>query len=236
MQIKDKYRMTKEQNIFYAKRNIVDSIWKEANLEGLNVTFPDTQAIYEGINVPAMQVRDIVVINNLKHCWQFVIDTIDYPLSISYINQINQEVGSSGEVWNSGVFRTSPVNIGGTSWMPDIPEYENVKENLENIMNIDAPTERAVTMMLYLMRSQLYNDGNKRTAQIVANKIMIENGCGIISIPKEHISGFSKELIDFYETDDYESIMEYVYNNCITGMEPVKDISVDENCEEELEP
>lgn len=116
--------------------------------------------------------------------------------------------------------------------MPDIPEYENVKENLENIMNIDAPTERAITMMLYLMRSQLYNDGNKRTAQLVANKIMIENGCGIISIPKEHISGFSKELIDFYETDDYESIMEYVYNNCITGMEPVKDISVDKNYEE----
>ena len=56
MLIKDKYRMTKEQNIFYAKRNIIDSIWKEANLEGLNVTFPDTQAIYEGVNVPAMQV------------------------------------------------------------------------------------------------------------------------------------------------------------------------------------
>ena len=220
MQIKDKYRMTKEQNVFYAKRNIIDSIWKEANLEGLNVTFPDTQAIYEGVNVPAMQVRDIAVINNLKHCWQFMIDTIDYPLSISYINQINREVGSSGEVWNACVFRTSRVNIGGTSWMPDIPEYENVKENLETIMSIEVPTERAITMMLYLMRAQLYNDGNKRTVQFVANKIM----CGLISIPKEHISEFSKELIDFYETNDYENILEYVYDNCIAGMEPIRDI------------
>ena len=125
MKIKDKYRMTKEQNVFYAKRNIVDSIWKEANLEGLNVTFPDTQAVYEGVNVPAMQVRDIIVINNLKHCWYFIIDTIDHTLSIPYIDRINRKIGGSGEVWNSGVFRTSPVNIGGTSWMPDIPEYEN---------------------------------------------------------------------------------------------------------------
>lgn len=83
-------------------------------------------------------------------------------------------------------------------------------------------------MMLYLMRSQLYNDGNKRTAQLVANKIMIENGCGIISIPKDYISSFSKELIDFYETNNYESIMEYVYNNCITGMEPIEDMTVDD--------
>ena len=30
--LKDKYDMTMQENIFYAKRNIVDSIWKSANL------------------------------------------------------------------------------------------------------------------------------------------------------------------------------------------------------------
>ena len=45
--MKDKFTMTREQNIFLAKRNIVDYIYKSANLEGINVTFPETQAIFD---------------------------------------------------------------------------------------------------------------------------------------------------------------------------------------------
>ena len=33
--MKDKYNMNKEENIFLVKRNIIDSIWKSANLEGV---------------------------------------------------------------------------------------------------------------------------------------------------------------------------------------------------------
>lgn len=40
--------MSIEDNIFYAKRNIVDSIWKEANIEGIDITFPATKAVFEG--------------------------------------------------------------------------------------------------------------------------------------------------------------------------------------------
>jgi hypothetical protein len=47
--MKSKYNMTLEQNIFVAKRNIVDYIYKSARLEGLGVTYPDTEAIFNGI-------------------------------------------------------------------------------------------------------------------------------------------------------------------------------------------
>ena len=33
------YNMTKEDNIFFAKRKIIDNIYKSANLEGIAVTF-----------------------------------------------------------------------------------------------------------------------------------------------------------------------------------------------------
>ncbi len=46
-----KYNMTQEENIFLAKRNIVDYIWKSANLEGIGITYPDTQAVYNGMAV-----------------------------------------------------------------------------------------------------------------------------------------------------------------------------------------
>lgn len=69
--LKDKYNMTTEENVLYAKRNMVDSIWKSANLEGISVTFSEAQAIYDGANVGHLRIDEIQAINNLKHAWQF---------------------------------------------------------------------------------------------------------------------------------------------------------------------
>lgn len=71
-----KYKMDREANVFWAKRNIVDYIWKSANLEGIAVTFPETNAIYNGVAVEGCSVENIVKINNLKHAWQFLFDTL----------------------------------------------------------------------------------------------------------------------------------------------------------------
>ncbi len=55
----DKYHMTQGNNILWAKRNVVDYIWKSANLEGIAVTFPETQTICEGISVQGKNIDDI---------------------------------------------------------------------------------------------------------------------------------------------------------------------------------
>ena len=72
----DLYTMSKADNIMYAKRCIVDSIYKQSRLEGIAVTFPETQEIYEGRSVSGLSVEDIIKVNNLKHGWQFIFDTI----------------------------------------------------------------------------------------------------------------------------------------------------------------
>ena len=58
--------------------------------------------------------------------------------------------------------------------------------------------------MLYLMRRQLFWDGNKRTSMIVANKLLIENGCGIISVREQDINEFNRLLTEFYNTNNKE--------------------------------
>lgn len=50
--MENKYNLTLEQNIFLAKRNLVDNIYSNAKMEGLNITFSQTKTILEGINVP----------------------------------------------------------------------------------------------------------------------------------------------------------------------------------------
>ena len=72
--------------------------------------------------------------------------------------------------------------------------------------------------MLYLMRTQLFLDGNKRSSMLYANHIMIQNGCGIISIPEDKIVAFKTLLVYFYETNDMEEIMQFVYDNAIEGL------------------
>lgn len=67
--VEPKFSMTREENIFVAKRNIIDYIWKSAKLEGLGVTYPDTEAIFNGMRAPNVKVEEIVAVNNLKHAW-----------------------------------------------------------------------------------------------------------------------------------------------------------------------
>ena len=214
--MQDLYKLTKEQNIFIAKRNIVDYIWKSANLEGITVTYPDTQVIFDGYSVQGYKVEEITAINNLKKAWQFLLNDIDLELNLAYICQINKIIGE-GIFYNPGIIRSTPVNIGGTTWQPPIPFESQIKEELDRVAG-ESNTERAINMMLYLMRKQIFLDGNKRTAMLIANKIMIENGCGIISIPINKQPEFYKLLIKYYETNNKEDIAQYIYDYCIDGM------------------
>jgi Fic family protein len=217
--MKEKYHMTVEQNIFAAKRNIVDYIWKSARLEGLSVTYPDTEAIYNGIGVGNIKVSEIIAVNNLKRAWHFVLDNLEYPVDYPYICKINQLVGGDNLIINAGFLRRMPVSIGGTAWKPDIPMELQIKEELGELSGITGPTERSIVLMLYLMRRQIFLDGNKRTAMLAANQIMISSGCGIISVPIERQKSFTEMLVRYYESGNMEPLKNFVYEYCIDGIE-----------------
>lgn len=215
--MKDKYNMTQEENIFYAKRNVIDYIWKSAKLEGLSVTFPDTEAIYNGVTNSTMQVNDVVAVNNLKHAWQFLFDTIDYPLDYPYLCKMHQLVGA-GLVLRAGYIRNFDVAMGGTKWKPQMPVESEIKERIAKISEVESITERAIMLMLYCMRTQIFADGNKRVSMLAGNQIMISHGKGIISVPIEQQEEFRHRLLRFYETDNYEPMMRFVYDCCLDGI------------------
>ena len=213
-----KFDMTREENIFVAKRNIVDYIWKSARLEGLGVTYPDTEAIYNGMRAPNVKVEEIVAVNNLKHAWQFLLDTLDVPVDYSYVCHLNKIVGGDNLVINAGFIRKVPVSIGGTTWKPDMPIESQIKEEIADVLSIAEPTDRAITLTLYLMRKQMFLDGNKRTSMLAGNQIMIANGCGI-SVPIEYQPEFTKLLVEFYESGTMETLKEFVYDTSIDGID-----------------
>ncbi len=219
MSFENKFNLTVDENIFVAKRNIIDYIWKSARLEGLGVTFPETEAIYNGMRAPNVKVGDIIAVNNLKHAWQFLFDTVDCPTDFPYICELNRIVGGDNLIYNSGYLRNIPVAMGGTTWKPDMPVESEIRKQLMNINRISQPVERAITLMLYCMRSQMFVDGNKRTSMLAANHEMIINGCGIISVPIEIQPIFTQKLVDYYESNDMDELKQFVYDYCVDGLD-----------------
>ncbi len=220
--MKNKFNLTREQNVFVAKRNIVDYIWKSANLEGIDVTYPETQVIYDGGVVNGLTVDKIITINNLKYSWQFILENegIEYNFkALCHLHKLTcDKLVLDG---NLGRLRTTPVSIGGTSWKPQFPVESQIKEELEQLLNQPekSKTEIAIEVMLWIMRRQMFIDGNKRVGMLFANKIMIDNGCGIITIAQENQQTFFKKLINYYESGDNTDLKKWIYETSIDGID-----------------
>lgn len=215
--MKNKYNMTIEQNIFFTKRNLVDNIYSNAKLEGLDVTFSQIKTILEGINVPELKIDEIQCILNLRDAWKYLINNIDVDFNLQFICKVNEFVARNESIaW--GQLRNGKVEITGTSYIPEIPNEEKVKTDIAQILEIENTTERAIEYMLYGMRNQLFWDGNKRTSTICANKIMIQNGNGIIKIPDNKLQEFTTLLSEFYTTNKKEKIKQFIFDNCIDGI------------------
>ena len=187
----------KDSAIQMAKRLLVDSIWKSANLEGLGTTFPKTEAILA--NAPTnTKTEEVLFVINMKRAWQFLLDNLDYNNCIALLREYNK---IAGELLFSyaGEIRTIPVQIGGTSWEPEIPHTGIIIEKIQEIEQIEDIELKALKYFCYIARTQMFIDGNKRVAQLMANKILIENNIGIFQIPIEKLEEFKEMLIKFYE-------------------------------------
>ena len=214
----DKFHLTKEQNLFLAKKVLVSNIYNSARLEGINTTYPDTKTILEGVNVPNLKLDEINCILNLRDAWNYTLSNIDEVVDLDFVCKINSFV-SRNESLEWGVLRTGKVGINGVDYIPEIPQKDIITKNIKEILKQGSITEKALNLMLYLMRSQIFWDGNKRTSMIIANKILISNGCGIITIKEEDIREFNTLLTEYYNTNNKNKIIKFLYEKCIFGME-----------------
>lgn len=214
----NKYNMSMEDNIFFAKRKIIDNIYKSANLEGIAITFADTVEFYNNVNNGKISVDNMLKLKGLKDAWEYILNTIDEDLTIDYIKKIHFEVCKGQNVLPLGDFREKGVGITGTNWRPKLPEECNYDKELENIKNISNKQDRIIELFCWIQRSQMFQDGNKRVANLVANKESIKNGLGIINVPVELIGQYFNYLIKYYETNDNEDLKQFIYDNCIDGI------------------
>ena len=203
-------------NMDFVRANMKSIIYDQAVLEGVSTTFPDTELIIENGKVKNVSAEDVQKILNLKHAWEFVLDkdVVQSPTSY-YVCQYIARLVNEGFYHEGGRIRGVPVKIGGSSYIPPLPiEYE-VKEQIENIIASDSSAvDIAIELALYVMKTQIFNDGNKRTAIIFANHYLVAHGAGLMVVPENIVPEFKQLLVRYYEDKDVNSIKDFLRNQC----------------------
>ena len=203
-------------NLDFARANMKANIYDQAVLEGVATTFPQTEDIIENGIVTGMTATDVQKILNLKHAWEFILDkdVLSYGTDYYILCHIAKLV-NEGFYTDGGRIRGVPVTIGGTSYIPPLPIESIVKESIEVILNEKADdVDIAIKLCLYCMKTQIFNDGNKRAAVIFANHYMITRGQGLIVIPEDHVPEFKRLLVAYYEDRDNGEILEFMRTKC----------------------
>ena len=203
-------------NLDFARANMKSNIYDQAILEGVATTFPQTEDIIENGKVSGMTASDVQKILNLKHAWEFILDkdVISYPTDYSILCHISKLV-NEGFYHDGGRIRGVPVTIGGTKYVPPMPIESIVKESIESILQESVPAEeKAIKLCLYCMKTQVFNDGNKRASVIFANHYLISQGGGMVIIPEKEVPEFKRLLVSYYEDTDNGEIMSFMKEKC----------------------
>lgn len=203
-------------NIAFARANMKINIYDQAVLEGVATSFPQTEEIIENGKISGMTATDVQKILNLKHAWEFILDRdviasrSDYYM-LSHIAMLVNE----GFFAEGGRIRGVPVTIGGSSYIPPLPNELDVKERIREIVEEDdEPINIAVKLCLYCMKTQIFLDGNKRASVIFANHYLISHGGGFLVIPEKEVPEFKQLLVKYYEGEDIAVIATFMKNRC----------------------
>lgn len=215
--------MDKRKNLLLAKKYMVESIYRSANIEGIGMTFPETQTICDGMSVSGHSVDEINAVNDLKNAWRWIFNNPDAEIGIETLCQLNRMAGKF-TVINAGSVRDmydEPIRVplfDGKDYYPPLPPPKDEINALIKDITKDKSLDNALNLFCVICKMQIFNDGNKRTATLFANTFMIQNGLGILSIPVDKKLDFYNSLTKYYDNDcNKELLKTFLRDYCITG-------------------
>ena len=211
-----------ELNLDFARANMKVSIYDQAVLEGVATSFPQTEEIIENGRVNGVTATDVQKVLNLKHAWEFVLDrdVLACPSDFAVLSHIARLV-NEGFFEGGGRVRGVPVAIGGTKYVPPLPQETVVRERISEFVSCDAQTgpyadavDVAIELCLYCMKAQVFLDGNKRAAIIFANHYLIAYGGGLLVVPEVDVTRFKELLIGHYEGSTSDELRAFMRERC----------------------
>ena len=203
-----------------AEKLLPDFVFNMASLERNPFTYPEVQTLLEGITVGGQKLSDEQQILSIRDGWNYLFDAVlqnKVSIEVNTFNKLN-DIVAKDEALISGTFRTGEVRIGGTEIFP--PRARD----LEGIFKSELPIlierckskiDLAFEIFLWVNLNQFYYEGNRRTAMLVSNMILISNGQGVFNIKEKDSLQFNTLMVKFYNTREADNIFEFLYDNCL---------------------
>ncbi len=184
----------------------VDLSWKSSQIEGNTYSLLETERLLKDKQTASGKTKDeAIMLLNHKDALDFVLDVPDYlkELSVHRIEDIHSILTKELEVDRN--IRHRRVGITGTNYRPLDNEFQ-IREALEDTCTLvngkDNVFEKALLTLVLLSYIQAFVDGNKRTARITSNGILIANGYCPISFRTVDSIDYKKAMIMFYEQNN----------------------------------
>jgi Fic family protein len=198
------------------ERLAIDLSWKSSQIEGNTYSLLETERLLKEKETAQGKTKDeAIMLLNHKEALDFIVNNPDYiePLTISRIEDIHSIL-----IKDLGVdrnFRKSRVGISGTNYKPLDNEFqikEAIEEMCELINHRQNIFEKALLLLVLLSYIQPFTDGNKRTARIISNAILIKNEYCPISFRTVDSIEYKKAMLLFYEQNNIWAFKEIFIN------------------------
>ena len=184
----------------------IDLSWKSSQIEGNTYTLLETERLLrESKTAEGKSKEEAVMLLNHKDALNFVLDNPDYlkELTVSHIEDIHQLLTKDLSI-DKGL-RRHRVGITGTNYHPLDNEFqirEAMREACELINSKSNIFEKALLTLVLLSYIQPFSDGNKRTARITSNAILIANDYCPLSFRSVDSIDYKKAMLIFYEQNN----------------------------------
>ncbi|SUA60416.1 MULTISPECIES: Fic family protein [Oligella] len=214
----------KEQALFIAHKLRDELIFNMAKLEGNSLTFAETQTVIQGISVAGRPINDLNQVINIRDGWDELINQIKtdtFKVDKENFVLMNKIVAKL-ENPSVGDFRIKPVLITGTEYMPPMDMllstlFREMLEDFEATSNFQSNHklnfESTFNLFLDTARNQYFEDGNKRTGQLMMNGVLILSGYAPFTISPSRDTEFRQKLLDFYESGNKNEMIDFIYSS-----------------------
>lgn len=214
----------KNKSIMLARKMLPEYVYDTSQLENNPITFPEVKTLIDGITIGGRKIEDVEQILNIKTAWNLLLTDIKndaFTVSQDTFKKINMQIARNEAIY-AGEFRNGSVAIAGTKNYK-APKYDELCSIFDSeigvIMNEYHPIEQAIRIFLWGALNQFFWDGNKRTARLIANGILISNGIGCFNIKTTDILEFNTLMCEFYDTQNANKMCKFLSEKAVVTVE-----------------
>ena len=208
--LKKSSAFTKQEWMNEMERLAIDLSWKSSQIEGNTYSLLETEQLLKEKKTASGKTKDeAVMLLNHKEAIDFIVEQPNYmyPLTVTKIENLHgiliKELGVSKNI------RTKRVSISGTNYLPIDNEWQ-IKEALEQMCELvnrkENVFEKALLVLILISYIQPFMDGNKRTARIVSNAILLHFNYCPLSFRTVDSLDYKKAMLLFYEVNNITAL------------------------------